>query len=212
MQANSKQLGNSLALYTDTLQSALKSLEASHATIIDLESYLHSIHTLSIGSKSLIDSHENVQNLSTVSQNVATTLRDVEAIAALPALAAEAEGLLHAENTSLLLAYQKLMLLQVTLFRIESTWKTAAGDQVVNLVAYHNQIENGLGRLEECLWKAVQEIMSTAVEEPATLVAVLQIIEMQEIVDSQLVSLGEGMEMFLFLLRGQGRGFSLYLQ
>lgn len=203
-QANSKQLGIALASQTEATKSGLDMLSQAYASLEQLQSHFQAINALCGECQSLIDAHERIQHLSTVNNNLGRTLQDAEAIAALPAEAAEAQRLLKHGNGGLMQAYECLAILEGTSYKARQALEAIAlpgGSQSEGLSVYFNQVGAAMAQLEERMWNVIRNYNTVAVNEPWVLVSVVQIIEMQEIVDSQLIiaGLGEGRSCPAFL-------------
>ncbi len=206
--ANTAQLSAALAAQIDLTCEGLEALERARGALRRLQAGLARIDALCEECAALIDCHEKVRRLAGVHHNLRRALRDAEAIAALPGMARDAEELLGG-GAGLVPVYICLATLEGVALKAQvalasasvlpSSAASSSGAAAVGaaaaaaaapLGAYFEQVQRGMGRLEERLWATVRAYKALARDRPAALVAALQVVEMQEAVDAALRAAG----------------------
>jgi exocyst complex component 3 len=199
LQTTSAHLSAALASQVDATCSGLEALEAGHQSLRRLQQTFVQIKSLCGDCESLVDAPKfaKIRRLSATHFNLAKTLCDVEAVAALPQEAGEAEELLRdggGGGGALVAAYVRLAMLEGTSAKARRALEGAGAGarDTHNLGTYFTQVQRSMGQLEERLWSRVRNYRALARADPAALVAALQVVEMQEALDAELLPAGQG--------------------
>lgn len=180
-----------LTSHMDAMSLGLEGLEATRMALRALQQRLSRISGLCMDCQALNDHQEGqIRQVSMVHCNLRQTLLDVEAVAALPEEASHAEELLRREGPAgLVQAYVQLSTLEGTATKAYSTLCSINAGQTCDdssLATYFVRVQQGLSALEERLWSTIRAYRVLAHHNPAPLVAALQVIELQEMVDDRL--------------------------
>ncbi|RMZ56271.1 hypothetical protein APUTEX25_002461, partial [Auxenochlorella protothecoides] len=192
-QGNKAALSSAVAAQIEATRGGVEMLNTALAAIQALRSDFATIEALCTESASLIQSHDKIQLLSAVHGNLHSTLKDVENIVALPREAAAAQQLLDGE-APLLQVYQRLLVLEGTSIKAQAALES--GTQVnlkeaKNLNSYFQRVRAALVKFEERLWSVVRAFLPLSRGNPGQLIDALQVIELQDAVDSALVAAGQ---------------------
>lgn len=193
-QMNKMQLSAAVTAQVEATRAGLDMLSRAHAALLRLRENFARIDQLCAECEQLVDCHDKIQLLSMVHYNLRKTLQDVEAIAALPVEAAEAEEMLQ-NDTNLLQVYECLALLEGTSLKAQAAIES--GTQVnlreaQSLGTYFQRVKQTMGRFEERLWSIVRGFLLVSRRNPRLLVTALRVVEAQEGVDARLVAAGQG--------------------
>jgi len=121
-------------------------------------------------------------------------------IANLPDSASRAEKMLGDEDNAmgLMKAYCYLSHLEARVLMVKNTLETLQGKNgnqlLPSLDAYFKQVHGCMSKVEYRIFSIMRSFMTLASQNPKLLVTVLNIIEIQEAVDSRVLSSGLGMD------------------
>eukprot|EP00890_Picochlorum_soloecismus_P002571 jgi/Picsp_1/3314/NSC_06153-R1_exocyst complex component 3-like len=202
-QVASRSLRTSFGTSTTKLSTGLDSLRRARVTVSKLRGVLQSIDGICCESSSLARessslTEDNLRRLARVHSNLQDTLASTEMIANLPDSASRAEKMLGDEDNAvgLMKAYCYLSHLEARVLMIKNTLETLQsknGNQLLpSLDAYFKQVHGCMSKVEYRIFSIVRSFMTLASQNPKILVTVLNIIEIQEAVDSRVLSSGLG--------------------
>lgn len=141
---------------------------------------------------------DNLRRMARMHSNLRDTLASTEMIANLPDSASRAEKMLGDEDNAvgLMKAYCHLSHLEARVLMIKSTMENLQsknGNQLLpSLEAYFKQVHGCMSKVEYRIFSIVRSFMTLASQNPTLLVTVLNVIEIQEAVDSRVLSSGLG--------------------
>lgn len=193
-----KNLRALFASSTDKISTGLENLRRSQGALQRFTDSFNRIDTICSESRTLIDTDESLRELATVHSSLMETLRSTETVAGLPEAAERAEKILNdrADPVGLIETYVYLSKLEAIIYKINLTLaelQDKSKDRVLpSLETYFRQVHGSMSKIEHRLWYIVRKFMSISRKSPATLVAAVRIIEIQEAVDSKLLSNGLG--------------------
>lgn len=193
------QLRNTLSIHIERLKNGLESLHRSEIFLTKFKTSFAAIDDLCNECSSLVECTPALRSLSAVHSNIKQTLHGAEAVAGLPEQARNAEKLLQDDSPSgLLHAFACVAELEATATRIQAALESVVlqspqrAQQIPSLETYFAQVRHAQARVEEKIWSIVRNFKSIAKNNSALLVSALQCIEIQEMVDMDLLTAGQG--------------------
>mmetsp|Transcript_19085 Transcript_19085/g.53180 ORF Transcript_19085/g.53180 Transcript_19085/m.53180 type:complete len:779 (+) Transcript_19085:187-2523(+) len=199
--ANQLHLSASIQGHVDAAKSGMEQLQKSQVTLSSLQATFAAIVDLCAECDRLIEHQEKIRLLSTVNTNLTRVVQDVEGISAIPAKANCAIDLLN--NNQLAEAYQELAELESMSKAAEAAMQSRTTSPSLaarsgDLEVYFKKVQETSKEVEVRLWKTLRDFVALGKQNPALLVSVVRIIEMQEIVDAQQAGKRDG---------GAGKGY-----
>jgi len=180
-------------------EAALDNLKTARASIANLSSlFMQIIELCDKPADTALGSFDSqlLKKLATVHSNIDQTYRSTETVAGLPEAALKAEAMISDMN--LVDAHLYLSQVEATVYRIkhaldgtDSADSADSSTDEMSLEPYFDRVRVSMTKIEHKLWWIVRSFMEPELDRRA-LVAALQVIETQELVDSKLVADGLG--------------------
>lgn len=191
-----QQLQTALEKEIESTLEGLQSLRNSKVTLEEFQNRYSALEKCCNESNILMNDHKDImRRLSVVHSNTRGVLSSAELISDLPRKANEVEEALNrSEDVDLVPTYIRLAELEAVASKIQMALQlTNRGREGRNssLQAYFTQVYHAMTKFEEKLWSICRSFRELCLRNPTKIISAIQIIEIQEKLDSKILNTGK---------------------